>query len=146
MGLESLDHSTVYFDANTFIYAIEDHEDYRAPIRRLFEHLSAHRCQIVSSELTYAECLVKPLKVRDEASIKNYESHLIDSGSVQLMPVTLNVLRHAAILRAHHTTKLPDAIHVATAIDAGCSHLISNDRKLPTVNGIELLFLKEIGH
>ena len=135
MGLETLRQTKVYFDANLFIYAIEDHDDYRAQILQLFQHLYEHNCQIVSSELTYAECLVKPLKEQDEESIKNYEKTLIDSGSIQLMPVTLNVLRHAAIFRAKHATKLPDAIHVET-----------DDRKLPAIEEIEFIFLKDLYH
>ncbi len=145
MGLDILHNSKVYFDTNVFIYAIEDHVGYHDQIFQLFQHLHERNCKIVSSEITYAECLVKPLKEQDEESIRNYEKRLVDSKLIQLVPVTLAVLRHAAIFRAHYSTKLPDAIHVATAIEAGCSYLISNDRKLPVIEGLEFIFLRDIG-
>lgn len=144
MGLETLQCSKVYFDTNIFIYAIEDHDGYRDQVRALFKHLYEHNCQIVTSELTYAECLVKPLRENDETSIKNYEKNLIDSAAVYMNPVTLNVLRRAAIFRANYATKLPDAIHIATAIETGCTHVVSNDKQLPAVEGINFFRFKDI--
>lgn len=65
-------------------------------------------------------------------------------ASFQLTPVSLKVLRRAAISRANQSTKLPDARHVATAVEAGCSHIISNDKNLPIADGIQLIYLKDL--
>lgn len=89
--------------------------------------------------------MVKPLTENDEKSIKNYEKNLVDSAVVQMSPVTLNVLRRAAIYRAKHATKLPDAVHIATAIETGCTHVISNDKNLPTVDDLDFIQFKDIG-
>lgn len=144
MGLDTLRNSKVYFDANILIYAIEGYEDYRVQNLQLFQHVSDNNCQIISSELTYAECLVKPLKDNDEDSIRNYEKSLIDSAHFQLAPVSLGVLRRGALLHAHQNVKLPDAIHVATAIESGCTHIVSNDKKLPDINGLDFVYLKDL--
>lgn len=144
MELDIQPKSRVYLDANIFIYAIEDHESYRPHIAQLYQHLYERDCQIVTSELTYAECLVKPLKEQHEGSIRTYEEVLLQSDVVHLIPVSLSVLRHASIIRANSSMKLPDAIHVATAKEAHCAYIVSNDRKLTLSEGIENIYLSEI--
>ncbi|MNL65748.1 hypothetical protein D3C87_1901280 [compost metagenome] len=42
-------------------------------------------------------------------------------------PVDRQVLTGAAILRSKHRLKLPDAIHVSTALHFGCELLITGD-------------------
>ncbi len=45
---------------------------------------------------------------------------------------------HAARYRSVLGIKLPDAIHVATALAAHCDVLLSNDQKLRVPDGIAL--------
>lgn len=144
MELDIQPKSRVYLDANIFIYAIEDHESYRPHIAQLYQQLHERECQIVTSQLTYAECLVKPLEDQHEASIRTYENELLQSEVVRLIPINLDVLRQASIIRANSKTKLPDAIHMATAFESHCSYMVSNDRKLLSFDGIESIYLSEI--
>jgi predicted nucleic acid-binding protein len=48
-------------------------------------------------------------------------------------------------LRAQLKLRLPDAIHVATAVATGCSILLSNDRRLKVPDGVQALRLPSSG-
>jgi len=49
-----------YFDTNLFIYLIEKYPVHEMKVTELLQHLDAIGSQIMTSELTLAECLVKP--------------------------------------------------------------------------------------
>ena len=64
-----------------------------------------------------------------------------DYQIVTLTPISLNVLDKAAAIRAAHKTALPDAIHIATAIEAHCDVFMTNDRKMKGFNGLRPVYL-----
>lgn len=43
-----------------------------------------------------------------------------------------------------HGSKLPDAIHIATAQAANCKTLITNDKRLKTDNNMQVLLLSDL--
>ena len=50
----------------------------------------------------------------------------------------------AAQISAKHSMKLVDALHLATALQAGCKYLITQDMGFKQVEGVELVNLKNI--
>ena len=52
---------------------------------------------------------------------------------------------HAARLRANYNLRTPDAVHVATAIEAGADWFVTNDRRLRRVEpeGIQVWLFDE---
>jgi len=64
---------------------------------------------------------------------------LIWSRFLALQPVSRSVLFETVALRATKATgklKLPDAIHLATAILGGCRLFVSRDRAIPMPTGM----------
>jgi len=131
--------SKLYFDANVFIYAVEGSDDIAGRLRTLFELLSSNLSLAVTSELTLAEVLPKA----DDARRRNYLELILYSGLFDLHPVTRDVLMETADYRRVagvsrpgaskpyvSMPKLPDAIHVVTAVRAGCDRMLSFDRAL----------------
>ena len=127
--IERLRSQIVYIDANVFIYAIEDHTTYSTPARELFGMLDAGLAQGLTSELTLAEVLVLPLRQNNYQLVTAHEM-LLSTRTVVAQPVTRAILRKAAEIRAQTGQKLPDAIHAATAIAAGCTVVVSQDQRL----------------
>jgi predicted nucleic acid-binding protein len=122
----------VYLDTNAFILLAEGTGDARDVLSEIVGLGGAGaRVMFATSELTLAEVLVKPFADERNDLVVLYE-HWFGVGSwVQVKQVRLAVLRGAARLRAMRTSlKLPDAIHYATAISAGCQYMISADRNL----------------
>jgi predicted nucleic acid-binding protein len=122
----------IYWDANIVIGLVQGKSDISRQIRVLVGRMKRRSPPfLVTSELTYAETLVKPYRDRDERSIAQFDNWSISNPVLEVRPVTRRVLHEAAVLRAQHKSlRLPDAIHLATAFDAGCSHVLSGDLRL----------------
>lgn len=125
----------IYLDANGFIYSVERIEPYRTSLEPLWQHAQEGQFQIVSSELTLLETLVKPFQ-KGDALLENIFRSLFESREVQLIPVTTAIWEQAARLRASLNLKTPDALHAASALAAGSTLLLTNDpdfRRIPDV-------------
>lgn len=120
----------IYFDTNVFIYAIEGHESYYQWISELFEYIASNQIKVITSELTLAECLVKPIKDGNQAAIEGFKRHLQSNESIQMCQIAREILIRSAQVRSELSLKLPDAIHVATAIEHACQVFVSHDKKL----------------
>ena len=134
----------VYFDANVIIYQLIGYEPLQPQLAAVFGLVDRGECQAITSELTLAEIMVKPLRDGDAALQARCLAALESSGRFALEPVTRDVLIASAGIRATRTCKLPDAIHVACAQDAGCSVLLTNDHRLRGMPGLDIVVLAEI--
>jgi len=136
--------SPVYFDTNIFIYAIDGHEEYQDLLQNMFEHIAENKILVITSELTLAECLVKPMRDENKESIEQYTNHIKTSELLKVKAVSRNILISSADTRNKLGLKLPDAIHMATAIDQECKTFITNDRKLKAPEGMERIYIKDL--
>jgi predicted nucleic acid-binding protein len=65
---------------------------------------------------------------------------LVRGGYLTLQPVSRTVLLETVKLRATRATgklKLPDAIHLTTAVLSGCRMFVSRDRGIPMPEGMQ---------
>ena len=100
----------VYIDTMTLIYTVERYPAYWPLLEPLWLAAQAGTIEIVSSELTLMETMVKPLKSGNAALVKAFEQALLGTD-MRLLPITQTILREAARLRATTKLKTPDAIH-----------------------------------
>ena len=126
----------VYLDTNIFIYAVEGYEPEAAFLQGLLAALEEGRFAAVTSELTLAEVLVKPFGLGREDAVAAYTELLTPSVRLTVPPVGRAILVEAARQRAALGTPMPDAIHVATALAAGCELFLTNDRRLRMPAGL----------
>ena len=133
----------VYLDANFFIYALEATEPWVKAAREILAALDHGELTAVTSELSLAECLVKPLELGKTDIAEAYFALLKDRRSLAVPPVTREILVEAARLRARSRIKLPDAIHAATALQKGCSSFLTNDDRL-RIEGVEVVRWQEL--
>ncbi|MCW4115984.1 type II toxin-antitoxin system VapC family toxin [Aurantimonas sp. MSK8Z-1] len=124
MGLTG---GTIYLDTNVFIDLVERRND---TLRRFVQRVAADKGQLFTSELTLAEALAKPVELEDAALVAIYEQTIVSGPLLRVVPVDRTILRRSATMRAKLKNKLADAIHIATAVETGCSHLLSEDRRL----------------
>ena len=89
------------------------------------------------------ETLVVPLRDANVELVNTYE-HLLLSSSIQLIPISQNVLRDAAQLRATTSLKTPDAIHAATALSQNCSFFLTNDSGFRHILGLPVVVLRDV--
>jgi len=56
-----------------------------------------------------------------------------------MRPVDRSVLIDAARLRGRTGLRLPDAIHASTALASGCDTFLTNDRRLPGIDRLDVV-------
>ena len=142
MGLiDELGGRRVYLDANVFIYAVEGHERFSGSLGRLFQDIAQRAVEAVTSELTLAEVLVRPFREARPELVRHYRSVVQTHAGLTVTPVTRLVLLEAARLRASTSLKLPDAIHMATAMHSSCEAFLTNDARLKSVANLTVIQL-----
>ena len=115
----------VYLDTCCVIYFLEDVQPFSTLIRQhLVNNLDAILCV---SALVRLESLVKPSIDGNHALIEDYEIFLADQ---QWLTIDDNAFARALNLRIKHKIKTPDALHLATAIENGCTEFWTNDNRL----------------
>jgi predicted nucleic acid-binding protein len=133
----------LYFDTNIFIQIYEGGEDNTIAtvlLELLAGSTRASEPRIVTSEITLAELLVRPLAVSDQLLVEHYEGLIIASRWLQVVPVERQVLRVAAQLRSRRRAlRLPDAIHLASALTSSCTHLVTGDVGVHASDGLPIL-------
>jgi predicted nucleic acid-binding protein len=134
-----------YIDANIVVYAVEGYAEHESAIRAILAAMDHGELVAATSELTLAEVLVKPKQEKNAALQQAYREFLEPSAALALAPITQAVLVEAAEVRATTGLKLPDAIHVATALALRCDVLLTNDRSLRAARGIPVRLLSDVG-
>jgi predicted nucleic acid-binding protein len=127
----------LYLDTNVFIIGLEGQAEAAAPVKQLITALRDRPGAAVTSELTLAELLAQADSGGsfDRRQGDMYLDLLEDGGFVDLRPVSRRISIETADLRRPTRQKLPDAIHVVTARNAGCRWFMSADkdaRRLPS--------------
>lgn len=145
LGHRLQDGTVVAADTMVFIYHLEDHPRYAPVTQYLFEAWEQGRVHGVTSAVTLLEILVKPLRQGAQNAARDYQRLLTTYPHLALVPVDQGVAAKAAALRARHNLPAPDAIQVATALLAGASLFLTNDRSLRRVQGpLEVLVLDDL--
>lgn len=119
----------IYLDASVIIYATETPHLFPNLRPALIDPLIRAEIVVVTSWITLAEVLIKPLQIHDQILETTYRQFLYPTAQMKILSVDQKIADQAATLRALHGFKLPDAIHIATGMIAGCSHYITGDAK-----------------
>ena len=133
----------IHVDANVFIYAVEGHPQFSETARARLSFIEDGSATGYTSEFTLAEVLVIPLRQNNQQLVSDYEGLLGGETAIMAVPVTRQVLRRAAEIRAKTGQKLPDCLHTATAFSSTCSIMVSLDQHLKA-DGLTAIALSEL--
>ncbi|MBX7173805.1 MAG: type II toxin-antitoxin system VapC family toxin [Pyrinomonadaceae bacterium] len=133
----------VYLDTSPIIYSVEKHTDYWQILAPFWQLLKAGEFEVYTSELTLLETLVQPIKQNNQILISAYENLLIQTD-IRLLPISLDVLRESANLRAKQNFKTPDAIHASTAFSVNCEYFVTNDDGFKRLSNINVIILNDL--
>jgi predicted nucleic acid-binding protein len=133
----------IYLDANVFIAAYEAQGARSDHAWWLLEVIEDGELLGMTSEMTLAEILVRPIEEQDDGLVREYQAIISPADCLEVPAVTRQIMVEAAALRSmRRSLRLPDAIPVATARLAECTHIVSDDRRLPFAPGLELVQLR----
>ena len=132
---------SVYFDANIFISLLEHHSDLGEVCLSIVQSAVDKELDGYSGDLVLAELLVKPLKDNNARAVKAVKDLFLKETRIELLPHKRSTFETAALLRANYKIKLPNALHIATAIENHIEVFLTNDREIPSIPEITLLRL-----
>jgi len=120
---------SIYLDSCVVIYVVEADDRFSAEVARAMREEVAARFCISDLDLVRLECLVGPLREKDDR-VARYQAQF---DKLRTLPMETEVFDLAARLRAEYGLKTPDALHAATAIHHGCEEIWTGDRRLPAL-------------
>jgi predicted nucleic acid-binding protein len=140
MGATMSGQPRIYLDSDVFITAMETPGAQSDHAWWIIHAVDEGTIIAVTSELTLAEVLVKPMQLNDAEFVAAYEKMIVADGRFEVIPIRRDILVGAARLRARRNSiRLPDAIHIATALATECMFMVSDDQQLHAVDEVKML-------
>lgn len=126
----------VFWDACAIIYFVEGAAPWLDRLLPLLDRLDQAHAGHAVSTLSLLECRVKPLREQDAATLARYERFFSRRDLVEI-PMTREIILHAARIRAMHGLKTPDALQAASAMSLpGETVFLTNDAMFDRVPGL----------
>ena len=134
----------IYVDTNAVIFFVEQIEPLRTASLPLWTALNGGFAQVVTSQMTLLEVLVKPFRDGNQQLQSLYRGVVLGTPGLACKPIDLPTVERAVRVRAAHNLKTPDAIHAATALEVGCVMFVTNDAAFRRVTGLNVVVLSEV--
>lgn len=142
--MEELKGKIIGLDTMVFIYHFEENQLYSPLTSSIFESLEKGNFDGITSTLTLLEILVKPKKENNLLLTERYKLLFETFPNLQVKTLNENVADIASTLRANYNINTPDAIQIATSLEAKADIFITNDETLKKVSEIKVLLLSEM--
>jgi predicted nucleic acid-binding protein len=136
-------HRVVGLDTAPLIYFIEDVTPYADLLNPVFDRLESHTLGAVTSTITLAEILTKPFVDQNFTLVDEIKFTIRAFSTLSMVAIDEKLAEAAALIRARHAIRLPDALQIAAAIQGEATLFITNDKRLKKVNGVEVLVLSD---
>lgn len=119
----------VFLDTNPVIYFVEQTPAWGAKAAARIASVRMSGEQLAISDLARMECIVGPLRTGDAAMLGDFQS-FFTAPDVIVLSITGAVCDRAAQIRAQYGFKPLDSLHLAAAVENGCTRFITNDASL----------------
>lgn len=119
----------VYCDSVILMYFFDHTGPFNVRATTRLAALAVTRDRLAVSDLVRLEYRVKPLKAGDTTKLALFDTFCA-RPDVQVAPITKAVFDRATAIRAAHSFKLADSLHLATAVEAACDRFLTNDTRL----------------
>jgi predicted nucleic acid-binding protein len=136
-------HKIIGLDTAPFIYYIEDVVPYADLLDPVFGLLENHALHAATSTVTFAEILTKPFTDKNYSLADEIKFTLKSFASLAVAVVDEKLAEAAALIRARHGIRLPDALQIAAAIQGEATLFLTNDKRVKKVDAIEVLVLSD---
>jgi predicted nucleic acid-binding protein len=131
-------HHRIALDTSVFIYYLEENPTWVDLAGEIFTWLERSPHTGVTSTLTMTELLVQPYRAANEMLVNRHYGFLSLFPNLEWVAPDLAIADTAALIRAQHRLRTPDALQAATAIRRGATALLTNDADLTRVSQVEV--------
>ncbi|MCX5750065.1 MAG: PIN domain-containing protein [Candidatus Saganbacteria bacterium] len=138
------ENSLVALDTALFIYHFEKENNFFPVTSFVFEQIESGRISAVTTVISLAEILVKPMQLGSVQAIEDYQIILNNFPHLTILNIDQKLTFVAAELRASYGVKLPDALQIAGGLVSGANIFLTNDKKLKKVKEIKVITLSEL--
>jgi predicted nucleic acid-binding protein len=143
--MQRLHQGRVYVDTNVFVYVLDRSERFVDQAERFLAAAQAGHFEAVTGDLAAAEALVHPYREAAQGVIESTKQLFFsDDGPVKVLQHPRAAYDLAAQIRGRTGAGMIDALHVATALLIDCTHLVTNDARMPSVPGLEVVRLQDL--
>lgn len=132
--------SRIYWDTMLFVYWLEGHPEHAARMNQIRTRMEVRRDSLCSSVFTLGEVLTGLYKRGAlEMAVEIRGAFL--SPQIEMIPFTPETADHYARIRGNHRVSPADAIHLASAAQAGVDLFLTNDHRLQrlAIPGIQFI-------
>jgi len=132
--------SRVYWDTMLFIYWLEEHPVFAKRVDEIHRRMEERRDQLITSASTLGEVLAGPYRKAASQRLEDVHRRLRNVVA-DIVPFTVETADLYARIRGTLRVSAADAIHLASAAQAGTDLFLTNDRQLlgKIVPGIQFI-------
>jgi uncharacterized protein len=132
--------SRVYWDSMLFIYWLEDHPQYAKQVDAIHSRMKQRQDRLITGAFTFGEVLAGSYR-KGRAELADQFRTLLRSVVAEIVPFTVETAEHYARIRGALGATPADAIHLASAAQAGTDLFLTNDKSLvgKIVPGIQFI-------
>lgn len=133
----------VYLDANVVIHLAEGSKSHAAALAAFMADLRGQSFTAVTSALTLAELLAPALRQDRWSEAKRLRA-FVEEGPIEMIDPTREAFAEAARTRSEFDLSTVDALHVACAVEAGCTIFLTQDQAIRVPYPLKLLRLEKL--
>ncbi len=121
--------SRVYWDTMLFIYWLEDHPQFANRVDAIHARMQERQDQLITGAFTFGEVLAGAYR-KGAPQLADESRRLLRSVVSEVVPFTIETADHYARIRGTLGLAPADAIHLASAAQAGTDLFLTNDKRL----------------
>ena len=142
LGKREKNNLKIALDSAILIYYFEDIQPFSDKIESIFNDIELGNKKGLISTIAIHEILIKPKQKNDIQLVARYKDELSSFPNLYIFPVIVEVAERAAGLRAKYSSlRAPDALQIATAIEAEADIFLTADKKLRQIQEIDVFVL-----
>ncbi len=121
--------SRVYWDTMLFIYWLEDHPEHAGRVDAIRSRMEQRHDQLITGAFTFGEVLAGAYR-KGAPQLADESRRLLRTVVAEVVPFTLETADRYARIRGTPGITPADAIHLASAAQAGTDLFLTNDKRL----------------
>lgn len=133
----------VFFDTSALIYLVEGKLPFALEARKVLGTMARKHpdLAVAVNRLIWLECRVGPMKANDHVTLAAYDEFFAHPD-LHWIELSQDVVELAAVIRARHGVRTPDALHAASCLQLDPEHVfLTGDKSFLRIHGLNVRVL-----